>query len=152
MTPSIGRTVHYCLSEADADQINRRRTDGRTIARRLVNLHWHEGAQAHIGNPARAGQVFPMVIVVVNEASPGKDGDETQPGFPAMPETVNGQVFLDGTDVLWTKHVGQVAADSADKAGCWFEPPRVSLAGNPAGKPDAPKGDAPPAPETKPAE
>lgn len=131
MTPSIGRTVHYCLSEADAAQINRRRTDGPSIARRMVNLHWHAGAQAHIGNPARAGDVLPMIIVAVDP--PPAEGE---PDVSA----VSGQVFLDGTDVFWAQHVGQVTPDSTDKQGLWFEPPRV-----PAPAPA-------PAPETKPAE
>lgn len=116
MIPSVGRVVHYMLSVKDAIEINRRRTDGRSIARRMANLHWHEGAQAHIGNPVREGDVLPMLIVTVD---PPMDG-EPEVSF------VSGQVFLDGTDVFWARHRGQVVADSTDKRGCWFEPLRVA--------------------------
>lgn len=116
MIPSLGRTVHYCLTVEDAVQINRRRTDGPSIVRRLVNLHWHEGAQAHIGTPVKAGDVFPMTIVAV--APPPADGE------PDVSK-VNGQVLLDGNDVFWARGVPQVETGSSDKEGCWFEPPRV---------------------------
>lgn len=116
MIPSLGRTVHYCLSADDAIKINRRRTDGPSILRRMTNLHWHEGAQAHIGNPVKAGDVFPMIIVAVDP--PPAEGE---PNVSA----VSGQVFLDGSDVFWAQHVAQVVSDSTDKEGLWFEPPRV---------------------------
>jgi hypothetical protein len=45
LTPTIGRIVHYVLSDDDADRINRRRTDGAA------------------GNGVRSGDVFPAVIV-----------------------------------------------------------------------------------------
>ncbi len=88
--PSIGRIVHYCLTNQDALQINRRRTDGGSIAARIkaVPAEWPIGAQAHIGNVVAEGDVFPMLI--------------TRIWGPNAPTTaVNGQVFLDGNDVLW---------------------------------------------------
>ena len=111
MKPSVGRTVHYMLSENDAEQINRRRTDGASIAARIAQNAWPLGAQAHIGSHAEAGQVFPMVIVRVW-------GDDPV-------SAVNGQVFLDGNDVFWATSRQQVTADSTDKRGLWFEPLRV---------------------------
>lgn len=134
MIPSIGRIVHYMLSASDADQINRRRTDGRSIAARIARLHWPEGAQAHIGNPARAGQVFPMMIVAVDP--PPAEGE------PYV-SAVSGQVYLDGTDIFWAKHVGRVVPDSIDKEGLWFEPPRVSAAATPAKNETSPENTPP---------
>lgn len=93
--PSIGRIVHYRLSVDDAFQINRRRTSGKSIADRIQILlnrdpvikGWPEGAQAHIGNEAKEGDTFPMLI--------------TKTWGSNSTAAVNGQVFLDGNDVLW---------------------------------------------------
>ncbi len=101
LVPTIGRVVHYCLHEDDAAQINRRRTTGASIAERMKQdvttpapppaFVWPAGAQAHIGNVVKAGDVFPMIITAV---------------WGTTPESaVNGQVFLDGTDVLWVTSV-----------------------------------------------
>jgi hypothetical protein len=111
MKPSVGRIVHYSLTEQDAQQINRRRTDGPSIAERIKAAIWPIGAQAHIGNSVQAGDVFPMVITRV---------------WPSERGMVNGQVLLDGNDTFWAISREQVAADSTDKNGLWFEPPRVS--------------------------
>ena len=46
MKPSIGRIVHYSLSQHDADEINRRRTDS-----------------PQTGNHAMEGDVYPAMIV-----------------------------------------------------------------------------------------
>lgn len=48
---------------------------------------WPAGAQAHIGNDVKEGDVFPMLIVRV------------WGNYPSS--SVNGQVFLDGCDVFW---------------------------------------------------
>ena len=98
---TVGRIVHYTLSAEDAEQINRRRTTGASIAERLkleivdqsggFVSAWPEGAQAHIGNEVKEGQVFPMLIVAV--------------WGPSETSAVNGQVFLDGNDVLWATSV-----------------------------------------------
>ena len=105
--PSIGRIVHYRLSAEDAAQINRRRTTGHSIAERMkltlqtstppesdgppegypVPRAWPTGAQAHIGNEAKEGDTFPMLITKVWGDTPTS--------------AVNGQTFLDGNDVLW---------------------------------------------------
>jgi len=91
--PTIGRIVHYRLSEDDAKQINRRRTTGASIAARLTYgddpqlKAWPAGAQAHIGNEAHEGDTYPMLI--------------TRVWGPNAEAAVNGQCFLDGNDVLW---------------------------------------------------
>lgn len=100
--PTIGRIVHYKLSSDDAKQINRRRTSGAHIAERLesrlVNpqggrdiVAWPEGAQAHIGNEAKEGDMFPMMI--------------TRVWGSTATSAVNGQAYLDGNDVLWVTSV-----------------------------------------------
>lgn len=123
MTITTGRTVLYTLSEDDAQQINRRRTTGKSIAARLlwsvVGRHaeaipansddgsvraWPAGAQAHIGNAASAGDVVPLVVVKVWPDGHG----------------VNGQAFLDGNDALWV-----TSAKEGTEPGTWAWPPRV---------------------------
>ena len=99
--PTIGRIVHYRLSADDAAQINRRRTTGKAIADRMKQAivdeaggfaaAWPAGAQAHIGNEAKEGDTFPMLI--------------TRVWGPSETSAVNGQVFLDGNDVLWATSV-----------------------------------------------
>jgi hypothetical protein len=97
--PSTGRIVHYTLTEADADRINKRRADAKAAARGSVE----DGAQVHVGNDAHADQVLPLLVVRVN---PGGH--------------VNGQVFLDGNDTLWV-----TSAAEGDGRGQWAWPPRV---------------------------
>lgn len=96
--PTIGRIVHYRLSAQDAEQIMRRRTDGHSIAMRMKieGSHpelraWPAGAQAHIGNDVKEGDTFPMLVVKMWGDTPTS--------------AVNGQVFLDGNDVLWATSV-----------------------------------------------
>ena len=74
MIPTIGRIVHYTLSVQDAAQINQARDSLRGAA-----------------NPAREGDVFPMMIVRVW-------GDRPDSG-------VQGQVFIDGNFTLWATSV-----------------------------------------------
>jgi hypothetical protein len=81
---TIGTPIIYSLSAADAEKINRRRTDGPSIADRMRASIWPAGAQAHIGNPVSEGQRFPGVVVaMLNEDKP------------------NLQVWLDGSDCYW---------------------------------------------------
>lgn len=84
--PSIGRTVHYTLSEQDADAINRRRADAP-----LPSNHPRDGRQVHVGNKVAAGQVYPLIITRV------WGGEATS--------AVNGQVLLDGNDTYWAMSV-----------------------------------------------
>lgn len=91
--PTIGRIVHYRLSKEDVEQINRRRTNGSSIAQRMKSSppEWPAGVQAHIGNEAREGDIFPMMITKI---------------WGEFPDSaVNGQVFLDGNDILWATSV-----------------------------------------------
>ncbi|MFE2469698.1 hypothetical protein [Streptomyces mirabilis] len=71
MQPTIGRIVHYTLSQQDADEINRRRTHRVT----------------RTGNDARGGDVYPAMIVRIFGDTPES--------------AVNLQVFLDGSDSHW---------------------------------------------------
>ena len=91
MIPTIGRIVHYCLTEQQAAEINRRRTTGPSIAERIKVVAWPHGAQAHIGNAAREGDTFPGLIVRTWGTDPTS--------------AVQLQVFLDGNDVLWATSV-----------------------------------------------
>jgi hypothetical protein len=90
--PTIGRAVLYRLSSIDVEQINRRRTTGKSIADRIKMGGWPIGAQAHIGNEVHTGEVYPMIVTYVC----GAGLDE-----------LNGQVFLDGNDVLWVTGIGK---------------------------------------------
>jgi hypothetical protein len=109
MIPTIGRTVLYVLKDSDVDAINRRRTNGSSIADRIKEDKWPLGAQAHIGNQVEAGQIYPMIITRV--WSPGEEASMVQ-----------GQVFLDGNDALWTTSVHQ---DANKTPGTWHQPERV---------------------------
>lgn len=82
--PSIGRIVHYRLSADDAAQINRRRAAGRNSVELVT-------AQVHVGNMAAEGDTFPMLITRAWGSTPTA--------------AVNGQVMLDGNDVLWATSV-----------------------------------------------
>ncbi|NQX34293.1 hypothetical protein [Herbiconiux sp. VKM Ac-2851] len=102
--PSTGRIVLYTLAEADADAINRRRDDHRNgprVSGTQEIVVQGDGAQVHVGNPARADQVLPLLVVRVN---PGGH--------------VNGQVFLDGNDTLWF-----TSAAEGYGRGQWSWPP-----------------------------
>jgi len=112
MKPTIGRIVIFKITEEMAQQINRRRTTGASIAKRLSLLptaDWPAGAQAHIGNTVSAGEEYPLVVVRVWP-------DEFGSGVPG----VNGQVILDGNDCLWVTSVGE-----GPNAGQWHWPERV---------------------------
>ncbi len=74
MAPTVGRIVHYKLSETDVQRIWQHRAE-------QTGCH---------GNPVSPGEVVPMIIAVV---WPNEYG-ENVPG-------VNGQAFLDGNDSLW---------------------------------------------------
>lgn len=89
MIPTAGRIVHYTLSEQDAEQINKRRKDA--AANRTQIAEDAIGYVAHVGNVAEVGQVFPMLITRAWGDTPAS--------------CVNGQVFLDGNDVLWATSV-----------------------------------------------
>lgn len=83
--PSIGRIVHYTLSEQDAEAINRRRKDAANNLAAIRDAA--AGYVAHTGNDVAAGDVFPLVI--------------TRVWGPNPDSAVNGQVMLDGNDTFW---------------------------------------------------
>lgn len=105
MKVTIGRIVHYVLTQEDADQINRRRTNGASIAARIQDGKWPLGAQAHIGNTVTAGEVVPAMAVGIFSV-----GDDPP---------VNLQAFLDGNDTYWatSRHEGTAP-------GTWHWPAR----------------------------
>jgi len=126
MKPTIGRIVHYRLTAADAEQINRRRTTRAEIAKRIAAntckvgedyagtaSYWPLGAQAHIGHPANAGDVLPMMITYVCE-------------YNERPNDlrVNGQVFLDGNDTLWVTGILAHREGTKPDLGEWAWPKR----------------------------
>ena len=108
MIPTIGRIVHYTLTEDDATRVNKRRNDA--AANRAVHPDEDHGYIAHTGNAPSAGDVYPLIITRV-WAFPDRVTEESQ---------VNGQVLLDGNDSLWVTSVGQ-----GDQPRQWFAPPRV---------------------------
>jgi len=115
MNITIGRIVLYVLSHQDAENINRRRTNGGTIAERILTGEWPVGAQAHIGNPVKAWDILPALVVKVEEVGgPGL----FQPPTKLLPTL---KVFLDGTDSLWVLRCGE---DEKKKPGSWHWPQR----------------------------
>ncbi len=102
--PSMGRIVHYRVTEEQAEAINRSREDGKRCMERHRKAK--TGTMVHVGNPVEPGDEFPMTIVRVWG---------TEPSCP-----VNGQVTLDGTDTLWV-----TSAHQGDQPGEWRWPPRV---------------------------
>lgn len=78
--PMMGMTVIYKLTKDDVDYVHRRRME-------IGDQVSFKGTQLHIGNRVKEGDEFPCMIVRV--LSDGAD------------DFVNGQVFLDGNDVLW---------------------------------------------------
>ena len=89
-----GRIVYFVFGPQDAEQVNRRRTNVRSIADRIQTETWPIGAQAHIGNDVREGDIVPAMVLRV--WSP--DGN------------VNLKVMLDGSDTYWATSVGYAEA------------------------------------------
>lgn len=107
-TPAIGRIVHYTLTQADADAINKRRNDFAAFQQTLAGTPdpGHRGASghvAHVGNHAAAVEVYPAMVVRTF-------------GGPAA----NLQVHLDGTDTYWA-----TSRTESEGLGTWAWPPRV---------------------------
>lgn len=98
--PSVGRIVHYRLTEQDANDINRRRKDHHEICRSGDR----SGFVGHVGNRVAEGDLFPAVIVRVWDEST---------------VTCNLQVLLDGTDTYWA-----TSRAEGTEAGRWTWPPR----------------------------
>jgi hypothetical protein len=91
MQPTIGRIVHYALTEPDACAVNRRRQDFAAFTEEHPRPDdpGEAGATGHIGHfgtDVQAGQVFPAIVVRNWENDPG---------------CLNLQVLLDGNDTYW---------------------------------------------------
>lgn len=94
-----GRIVYYVFGEQQAAEVNRRRTTGKSIADRMkILVHttgdeklvgWPVGAQAHIGNEIKAGDIYPAMVIRVW----GSGGCS------------NLKVFLDGSDDFWATSI-----------------------------------------------
>lgn len=80
--PSLGRIVVYTLTEDDALAITRRRRGGREEGTAVASINMV------VGNPVHAGDEFPMTITSV-----------------APDASINGQVWLDGSDTFWAQGV-----------------------------------------------
>lgn len=100
MKPSIGRIVHYTLSNQDAQAINKRRAD--FYHHRGTAGYADTGYIAHYGNEAREGDVYPAVIVRVWDSSQ------------------NLKVLLDGSDDYWA-----TSRTEGEGPNHWSWPPRV---------------------------
>ena len=116
MIPSVGRIVHYVLTEQDATAINRRRSHAN--AHLVEHIEASNGVQVHVGNAVKAGEVYPMII--------------TRVWGSTEESAVNGQLFLDGNDLYWLTSVAQTKIppagaenDQADVVGTWYQPPRL---------------------------
>lgn len=97
MKPSIGRIVHYVLSQQDVDSIQSSR-------QRMAELLQISAGQ--IGNSVRVGEVVPAQIVRVWDASTG---------------LINGQATLDGFDTYWLRSCHM---DECKAQGTWHWPER----------------------------
>ena len=95
-----GRIVYYVVSEQAAAEIMRRRTTGGSIAERLKVLAWPVGAQAHLGNDVKAGDIYPAMMLRVW----GTSGCS------------NLKVMLDGSDEYWAT---SVSYDESKIPGSW---------------------------------
>lgn len=102
MKPTIGRIVHYQLSAADAEAINRRRDH--FSARVHLAKEERLGCQAHRGNGVVVGEVYPAMVVRVFDPSTG---------------TANLQVVLDGNDSYWA-----TSCCEGTEPGTWSWPKR----------------------------
>lgn len=91
--PTPGRIVLYTLSAQDAEATNKRRADA--VAHMEEHRENSNGVQIHVGNDVREGDIFPMII--------------TRVWNPDHGSAVNGQVLLDGNDLLWASSVNEGA-------------------------------------------
>lgn len=110
---SIGRTVLYVITEQDAECINRRRTFPSSISDRVKDGTWPLGAQAHIGNPVRAKDIYPAIAVRVFAQNVCEITQNTP---------VNLKVLLDGSDSYWATSRHE---DPGGTPGTWHWPKRI---------------------------
>lgn len=106
--PSVGRIVHYVLTDYDAAAINKRRSDFQAFRSNFSGPSdpgqaGADGHMAHVGNHAAEGQVCAAIIVRIF-------------GGPA----VNLQVILDGNDTYWA-----TSRTEGAEPGMWAWPERA---------------------------
>ncbi len=104
-----GRIVYFVFNEQQAGEVMRRRTTGKSIADRMkVQIEaahapvdttpeiygWPAGAQAHIGNEVKAGDICPAMVLRVWSQESGCS---------------NLKVMLDGSDEYWATSVNFAA-------------------------------------------
>lgn len=108
MSVSIGRIVHYTLTDKDAEGINARRK--LATEAEGINKQYSRGCQIHAGTEHSGGQKVPMIVTRLytgrKEKTPAFAGDKDNPPRPPTYEDApffSGQAFLDGTDTLFVK-------------------------------------------------
>lgn len=84
-----GRIVYFVFNAASAAEVNRRRTNTVSILERIKVLAWPIGAQAHVGNDVKEGDIYPAMVIKVW----GTSGCS------------NLKVFLDGSDSFWATSI-----------------------------------------------
>ena len=122
--PTIGRIVHYKLSQQDAVQINaQRQPTYRESQPGLIGPgNKVTPVYTNQGNPVSPGDIYPLLITSVWGDTEGS--------------AVNGQVLLDGNDSLWVTSVCQHVPTTYDGIDpslvtyelperSWVFPPRV---------------------------
>ena len=99
-----GRIVYFVFNEQCAKEVMRRRTTGANVAERMRTIPpaWPAGAQAHIGNDVKAGDICPAMVMRVW----GTSGCS------------NLRVFLDGSDDYWATLV-DYAVDKRECSWHW---------------------------------
>ncbi len=95
-----GRIVYYVFSESAAAEVMRRRTNAVSISERIKVLAWPLGAQAHVGNDVKAGDILPAMVLRVW----GTSGCS------------NLKVMLDGSDEYWAT---SVSYEEDKRPGSW---------------------------------
>jgi hypothetical protein len=110
VTPTVGRIVHYKLTEHDAAAINKRRSDFQAFRSDFSGPSdpgdaGADGHVAHIGNHVRAGEVYAATIVRIWGETPQS--------------AVNLQVHMDGNDTFWA-----TSRNFGLEDGEWSWPPR----------------------------
>lgn len=99
--PSVGRMVHYRLSQQEADEINTLRKQAWTDVRSKTSNRNTKPARQ--GNDVVEGTVCAAIVTAVWSDN-----------------CVNLQVILDGNDSLWA-----TSRSAGDQPGCWSWPERV---------------------------
>ena len=95
-----GRIVYFVFGESAAAEVMRRRTTAASIAERIKVVKWPVGAQAHIGNDVKSGDILPAIVLRVW----GDSGCS------------NLKVMLDGSDEYWATSVN---FDETKQPGTW---------------------------------